>query len=81
MIMESRIEASDEGIYGIRDELLIKLKVESKKFLDCDAMIANLIYDPRIDWKFDGPVFNSVLFKKGFVSYKQIILFVLMGSY
>lgn len=67
--MEYAVATCPEGVFSIKNELILKLKAESQKFLACDAMIANLIFDPRIEWKFDGPLFNFNLFKKGFVSF------------
>jgi len=72
--MEFRVATCPERTFNIKDQLLAKLKVQSEKFLRCDAMIANLIFDPRIEWIIDGPVFNFTLFKKGFVSFEYYFL-------
>lgn len=79
--MESKLTCMLDGRLKIRSSILKELKEESKKFFHCDALIANLAIDPRIQWKYDRAVFNHELLTKGVVSLLLIIKFYLLFYY
>lgn len=71
--LQSNVAQTACSDLAMKAMLTAELNKRSETFLKTPALIACLMYDPRIKWLMNGNIFNPNLFDEGWVGLKKII--------